>query len=163
MYQFRVLAFGLNLSPWAFSRLIDAVMARFRQVSESPSSNYLDDLLLRNQVASTLEADRDSLIRLLDRLGFITNLGKSDLVPSRRFVHLSMEFLTDLNRVRLPEARIQTVVSLSRQLAQTGTASAGVWLQLLGLLSAAANLIPLRRLHARPLQLHGWVGAIGWN
>lgn len=48
---------------------------------------------------STQRQKRSSL---LDHLGFLVNWGKSDLRPSQRFVHLGMEFLTDLNLVRLP-------------------------------------------------------------
>lgn len=62
-----------------------------------------------------------------------------------------MEFLTDRNLVRLPEKRI---LKLAGQVLLAETVMAMVWLQLLGLLNAAVDLVPLGRLYTRPLQLH---------
>lgn len=89
---------------------MDVVVAKARQTSSSPTSNYLDNLLLRNQGASSLAKDRNSLLDLLLQLGFLVNGGKSN-----RFVHLGIEFLTGLNLARLPEKCTLKVTELARQ------------------------------------------------
>lgn len=154
VYQFRALPFGLNLSPWVFTRLMDAVMAKARQASLSPSSNYLDDLLLRNQDQSRLQVDRDALLNLLIELGFIVNMEKSDLTPQRSFIHLGMQFQTQENLVRLPEKRIVSILECVQSTLDNRDSSARHWLRLLGLANAAAELIPQGRLFLRPLQLY---------
>nr|KAG5692773.1 hypothetical protein BaRGS_009389 [Batillaria attramentaria] len=96
VYAFRAMPFGLNLSPWAFTRMMDSVMSAVRQVTTSSISNYLDDILQKNLSPSVLQSDLASLRRILSQLGWLVNLNKSDLVPSQRFEHLGMFFLTDV-------------------------------------------------------------------
>lgn len=153
VYQFRALPFGLNLSPWVFTRLVDTVVAHARQDSLSPTSNYLDDLLLKNQAPERLATDRDALLHLLNSLGFIINMEKSDLTPSQDFIHLGMHFLTHENRVRLPDKRLEPLIECVRQVRSETSSSARTWLRLLGLLNAAADIVPDGRLFLRPLQM----------
>lgn len=154
VFQFRALPFGLNLSPWVFTRLIDAVVAEARRSSLSPTSNYLDDLLLKNQDDSRLQVDRDALLNLLRELGFLVNLEKSDLTPDKSFIHLGMEFHTDRNLVRLPEKRIVPVLECVESILNSPSSTARHWLRLIGLANAAAELLPDGRLFLRPLQMY---------
>lgn len=154
VYQFRSLPFGLNLSPWIFTRLVDAVMALYRRTGSSSSSNYLDDLLAKNQNSATLERDRDALLQLLSDLGFLVNMGKSDLTPSQDFIHLGMHFLTHKNRVKLPEKRVGPILDCVSMILASQASTARQWLRLLGLLNAAADIITDGRLFLRPLQLY---------
>lgn len=154
VYQFCALPFGLNLSPWVFTRLMDAVIAESRRSSLSPTSNYLDDLLLRSQDREQLGLDRDALLSLLEELGFIVNREKSDLTPSRTFVHLGMLFCTEENRVSLPEKRIASIIECVDATLNSPSSTARHWLRLLGLTNAAAELLPYGRLSLRPLQLY---------
>nr|KAG5710727.1 hypothetical protein BaRGS_035129 [Batillaria attramentaria] len=143
-----------DLRPWVFTRLMDAVAARVRLVSLSQLSNYLDDLLLKHQVAATLASDRDRLLCLLQQLGFLVNAEKSDLSPSQNYVHLGMQFDTVRNLVSLPQKRIDSILEAVSILVNQPTSPARHWLRVLGLLSAAADLLPLGRLRTRRLQLY---------
>lgn len=154
VYQFRALPFGLNLSPWVFTRIVDSVVAYARQDSDSPTSNYLDDLLLKNQLQDRLATDRDFLLNLLTDLGFLINMEKSDLTPSQDFIHLGMHFLTHENRVRLPDKRVLPLVECVEKILTNHWSSARMWLRLLGLLNAAADIVPHGRLFLRPLQIY---------
>nr|KAG5695291.1 hypothetical protein BaRGS_028226 [Batillaria attramentaria] len=111
VYQFKTLPFGLNLSPWIFTRLMDTVEATVRLSLSSQLSNYLDDLLLKNQIADSLSQDRDVFLSLLRNLGFLVNLDKSDLLPSQKCLHLGMFFETDANRISLPQKRIDAILA----------------------------------------------------
>ena len=42
VYTFAALPFGLSISPWVFTRLLDVVVAHARRVTHSEVSNYLD-------------------------------------------------------------------------------------------------------------------------
>nr|KAG5707751.1 hypothetical protein BaRGS_003326 [Batillaria attramentaria] len=154
VYQFKALPFGLNLSPWIFTRLMDTVAATARLSLSSQLSNYLDDLLLKNQIAESLSQDRDVFLSLLRNLGFLVNLDKSDLLPSQKFLHLGMFFETDANRISLPQKRIDAILAVVEEILSQPSSPARLWLRFLGLLNAAADLLPLGRLRTRRLQLY---------
>ena len=82
VYSFKALPFGLSLAPWVFTHLVDAVIAVVRRSTTSQISNYLDDFLQKNQLATVLEHDLQVLMGHLHILGFQVNLLKSDLNPS---------------------------------------------------------------------------------
>ena len=151
--QFVCLPFGLNLAPWAFTRTMNAVMSHFRKKATSPTSNYLDDLLLRNAQVEALAGDRDRLLALLTDLGWLLNQEKSDLEPSQDFCHLGMRFRTDENRVGLTEKRIEKILTLVTSFVESKERLARDWLQLLGVMNAAAELLHLGRLFLRPVQM----------
>lgn len=153
IFQFKSLPFGLNLSPWVFTRIMDAVMSFARRSASCQLSNYLDDLMVKGMLRDKLEADRDSLLTLLQSLGFLVNEQKSDLVPAQQFVHLGMFFQTDLNKVSLTEKRITKIVAGVSRFLELPSPPASLWLHVLGLMSAAADLLPLGRLQARTTQL----------
>lgn len=153
VFQFVCLPFGLNIAPWAFTRIMNAVMAAFRMKAESPSSNYLDDLMLRNASKQLLALDRDRLLTHLDKLGWLINRSKSDLEPAQDFCHLGMRFNTVENRVGLTDKRIGKILDTITSFLDADQKSARQWLQLLGLLNAAADLVRLGRLALRPLQM----------
>ena len=53
VFQFMVLLFGMSLSPWIFTKLMEVIASHLRQraISVFP---YLDDWLIRNQICSWL-------------------------------------------------------------------------------------------------------------
>ena len=65
------------------------------------TSNYLDDILQKHQFPGVLAKETGILFYFIRSLGFKVNLEKSELVPSKTFVHLGIMFQTHLNRVSL--------------------------------------------------------------
>jgi hypothetical protein len=160
VFAFRAMPFGLNLSPWIFTRLMDTVMADIRLHTSSEISSYLDDILQKHVDASVLTQDLQFLLQRLEELGFLINRLKSDLTPSQDFVHLGMHFRTDLALVKLPEKRVTKLLTAVQQmLAMTSTTPRHIS-KVIGLCAAAADLIPLGRLRVRPLQ---WALAKLWS
>ena len=101
VYSFKALPFGLSLAPWVFTRLVDAVVAVVRRSTTSQISNYLDDFLQKNQLATVLEHNLQILTGRTSALPQVqVNLLKSDLKPSMDFVHLGMHFLKHLDLVK---------------------------------------------------------------
>lgn len=152
VYAFRALPFGLNLSPWVFTRLMDEVMAIHRHSASAVTSNYLDDILQRHQSPTILEKDLWSLLGLMRSLGWIVNLEKSDLVPSQTFIHLGMLFRTADNRVSLSPKRVDKILTFVTDVLQSDSISARRFLSLLGMMNAATDLLVLGRLFLRPIQ-----------
>ena len=79
VFQFRVLPFGLSVSPRVFTRVLDAMTAHVRSLGFQVH-HYLDDWLLRNQQLAQLRTQTQDLLHLTTRLGWI---------PSQRDVRVS--------------------------------------------------------------------------
>ncbi len=152
-YQFMVLPFGLSTAPRVFTILMEAVAAAARRMGVS-LLQYLDDWLLVNQSRHLLLGDLSTLWDLILSLGLIPNLEKSELIPSQNFTYVGMNFLTDHEILRLPEERIASTLVVVFEVLNAPSLTARRLLSLLGTLSAAAGLLPLGRLHLRPLQVY---------
>ena len=63
---------------------------------------YLDDWLIKNLFRNRLITQTRFCIQIIQSLGFLPNLKKSDLFPSQKFTFIGMEFLSQQNLVRVP-------------------------------------------------------------
>ena len=153
IFQFKALAFGLSTSPFVFTYLMN-VIATFLRKRAIILHPYLDDWLARNQCRRTLLEHRHYLMSLITSLGLIINYEKSELVPTQTFTFIGMEFLINLNLVRVPQDRIQKILQAILVFSQETFVSARTFLSLLGQLNAAADHVVLGRLHLRPLQTY---------
>ena len=152
VFHFRALPFGLSTSPYIFTLLMTVIATylRRRAIILHP---YLDDWLSRNQSRLILLEHRHFIIQLITSLGLIINQEKSDLIPTQMFTFIGMEFLTHMNIVRVPQARVQILLETVKKFSQKTYVSAREFLSLLGQLNAAAAFVMLGRLHLRPLQM----------
>ena len=152
VFHFRALPFGLSTSPYIFTLLMTVIATylRRRAIILHP---YLDDWLSRNQSRLILLEHRHFIIQLITSLGLIVNQEKSDLIPTQMFTFIGMEFLTHMNIVRVPQARVQILLETVKKFSQKTYVSAREFLSLLGQLNAAADFVMLGRLHLRPLQM----------
>ena len=89
------------------------------------------------------------MIWLLLKLGFLISWKKSELVPSQDFIFLGEHYRTDLGLVFPPEEKIVTLQFLVNNFFQISSVPARQFLQLIGFLM---DVIPLGRLHIRPIQ-----------
>ena len=152
VFHFRALPFGLSTSPYIFTLLMTVIVTylRRRAIILHP---YLDDWLSRNQSRLILLEHRHFIIQLITSLGLIINQEKSDLIPTQMFTFIGMEFLTHMNIVRVPQARVQILLETVKKFSQKTYVSAREFLSLLRQLNAAADFVMLGRLHLRPLQM----------
>ncbi|CAG2227331.1 unnamed protein product [Mytilus edulis] len=89
-------------------------------------------------------------------------LEKSEIIPSQDFVFLGEHFLTSVGLVLPPEEKFTKLCQKIHLFLTVQSVTARQFLQLLGLLNSLADVIPLGRLHIRPLQfyLHKlWIAA----
>ncbi|KAL0155411.1 hypothetical protein M9458_049674, partial [Cirrhinus mrigala] len=122
-YQYRVLPFGLALSPRTFTKCVDAALAPLR-LRGIRILNYIDVWLILAQSEHMAVQHRDVVLAHMKELGLRLNAKKSVLTA-----------LTTVTRVK--EGRSLTVKQFQR---------------LLGLMPAASNMIPFGLLYMRPLQ-----------
>jgi hypothetical protein len=113
---------------------------------------YLDDMLIRaGSMSEALEA-RDTLIFLLENLGFTINRKKSILQPTHRLEFLGMEIDTLEMTITLPERKVQEIISLCHRRLAQGILSLREMSQLIGKLYSTSPAILQAPLQIRALQ-----------
>ncbi|XP_028302770.1 LOW QUALITY PROTEIN: uncharacterized protein LOC114463422 [Gouania willdenowi] len=155
-WQFRVLPFGLSLTPRVFTRCVSAALAplQSRGLKVLP---YLDDWLICAPSRVQASQDTEHLLSHVARLGLKVNVEKSCLVPSRvtTFIGVLMNSVT-----MTAKPSHHRVDGIFRQLALFRE---GRWLtyvsflRLLGKLTSVSGVVPLGLLSLRPLQR--WVNS----
>ena len=83
IYEFLCLYFGLGPAPRIFTKLLKIPIAVLRRI-QIRIIIYLDDMLLMSQTINGVEIAKDTLIFLLQSLGFVANLQKSILEPLQK-------------------------------------------------------------------------------
>ena len=111
VYEFTCLAFGLNITPFIFTKLLKPVMTWLRRLGYT-SVIYLDDILL---FGNTYKECRNNFLatwNILEFLGFIINKEKSVPIPSQTCVWLGFLFDSRNMVISLTEERKQKILAL---------------------------------------------------
>ncbi len=163
-YQYKVLPFGLSLSPRVFTKVVEAALVPLREQGVR-ILNYLDDWLILAQSRRQLSAHRDLVLKHLSLLGLRVNWEKSKLVPTQRISFLGMEFDSVNQTARLTQERAQSVLNCFKTLSGRTAVPLKLFQRLLGHMAAAAVTVPLGLLHMRPLQhwLYGRIPRWAWK
>ncbi len=163
-YQYKVLPFGLSLSPRVFTKVTEAALVPLRERGVR-ILNYLDDWLILAQSREQLRAHKDLVLRHLSQLGLRVNWEKSKLVPTQRISFLGMELDSVNQTARLTQERAQSVLNCLKTLSGRTAVPLKLFQRLLGHMAAAAAIVPLGLLHMRPLQhwLHGRIPRWAWE
>ena len=110
VYQFRALCFGLSTAPQVFTRVFTQV-GRWLRLLNIRVLLYLDDWLVLDQTRSKILRDVDVILRLSQELGFLVNLEKSSLLPSRQALYLGMEINSETFWVSPSERRVNNFLA----------------------------------------------------
>ncbi len=163
-YQYKVLPFGLSLSPRVFTKVVEAALVPLREQGVR-ILNYLDDWLILAQSRKQLSAHRDLVLKHLSLLGLRVNWEKSKLVPTQRISFLGMEFDSVNQTARLTQERAQSVLNCFKTLSCRTAVPLKLFQRLLGHMAAAAVTVPLGLLHMRTLQhwLYGRIPRWAWK
>ena len=115
---------------------------------------YLDDWLVHHPDRRILLRHQALLLDTLDLVGFILNRKKSELDLTQDLQFLGIHLRLDLGRALLPESKAGEIVACARHLSSLKVLDYSQVSHLMGSLNWASGLIPLGRLHLRPLQRH---------
>ncbi len=163
-WQYRVLPFGLSLSPHVFTKVVEGALTPLREVGVG-ILNYLDDWLILTQSREQLGNPRDLLLRHLSQLGLRVNWEKSKLSPVQRISFLGVELDSVSMTARLTEESAQAVLNCLSSFRGRNVVPLKQFQRLLGHMASAAAVTPLGLLHMRPLQycLHSQVPRWAWR
>ncbi|KAI2651171.1 Transposon Ty3-G Gag-Pol polyprotein [Labeo rohita] len=159
-YQFRVLPFGLALSPRTFTKCVDAALVPLR-LQGIRILNYIDDWLILAASESLAVQHRDVVLAHMKALGLRLNAKKSVLSPSQRTPYLGVVWDSTTMQARLSPARIESILAAVKRVKEGRSLTVKQFLQLLGLMAAASNVIPFGLLYMRPLQW--WLKTKGFS
>ena len=92
LYKFTCLCFGLACAPQIFTKLLKVPFALLKRLNVRVVI-YLDDMLIFGRSIEEAMQARDTLIFLLQKLGFVLNLEKLQLQPVKtlEFLELNMK------------------------------------------------------------------------
>ena len=108
LYEFLCLCFGLGPAPRLFPKLLKVPIALLRRLNICLVI-YLDGILLMGRTEEILMS-RNTLIFLLQHLGFLINLKKSVLTPSQQIESLGPTIDTYTMTVALTEEKMEKAI-----------------------------------------------------
>ncbi|XP_050958021.1 uncharacterized protein LOC127159160 [Labeo rohita] len=123
-YQYKVLPFGLALSPRVFTKLAEGALAPVWERGIR-ILNYLDDWLIIAHSRDLLCEHRDLVLQHLSLLGLQVNCEKSKLSPVQSISFFGMELDSVNMMARLTEECVQSVLDLSEAPGAYGSCSRG--------------------------------------
>lgn len=156
-FQFRVLPFGLSLSPRVFTRVVAAALSplQARGIKILP---YLDDWLICAPTREQASRDTVTVLEHIDRLGLRVNLDKSNLAPAQRTVFLGVSLNTISMKACPSPQRVGGIVTMLSAFRRGRALPFVLYLRLLGMLTAASGVVPLGLLWLRPMQM--WLNSL---
>jgi hypothetical protein len=136
-----------------FTKVVICVVAFLRQRGVQIHA-YLDDWILHNRDRKKLVLDTKLTVKVLEKVGFLLNLEKSQLQPSQNLDYLGARFLLSQALVTITDSRWERLQEVLAPFFQEDLLSARKFLELLGLMASCLDVVPLSRLQMRPLQFY---------
>ena len=158
-YQFRALPFRIATAPLGFTRVVKEV--KFIALSQGvPIHQYLDDWPVRAKHQDTCARDVQKLITLVEKLGWIVNLKKSELKPTQDLEFLCYRFNLREGLVYPNQKKLDKLKILMVSILQGHTTTPRKLMSLIGVMASMEKTVPLGRIHMRPFQ---WFLKINWQ
>ena len=111
LYEFLCVCFGLGPAPTISTKIPVSVLLRL----DILIIIYLDDMLLIGHTIEETLMGRDTVIFLLQQLGFVRNLKKSVLTPTQRIEFLGVTIDLLIMTMSLPEKKVSKI-KLNKQI-----------------------------------------------
>ena len=148
-YQFKALPLGLSTAPMEFTVVAKEVklMATHKGIR---THRYLDDWLVRAKSHQTCLQHTQTLVTMCRDLGWLVNVGKSELEPKQVFDFVGYQFDLRSGRVRPTPDRWQNLQEKILSLLSLPACPVRQFMSLIGL----QKQVHLGRLHMRPIQWH---------
>ena len=108
-YEFLCLCFGLEPAPRVFTKILKVPISLLRRLNIRVLI-YLDDMLLMSQSIERLLVARDTVIFLLQHLGFVINLKKSVMEPVQTIEYLGLVTNSIQMTLSLTEEKVKGIL-----------------------------------------------------
>ena len=151
LYQFLCLCFGLVPAPRIFTKLMKVPISLLRRLNIRLIV-FLDDILILAKTFQEAEMTRNTLIFVLQHLGFTINFPKSMWKPVQLILFLGVEVDSLELKSSLPKEKMENIVSQCQDLLKAKTVTVRELTQLVGRLSSAAIAVLPAPLQYRAMQ-----------
>ena len=152
LYEFLCLCFALGPAPRIFTKLLKVPMTILRSINIKIII-YLDNMLLIGHSLEEIVMSRDTVMFLLQHLGFVINWKKSVLTPVQEKEFLGLTINSVTLELSLNKTKIQKVVSECKNLLNNPQTSILELTRLIGLLTSIFQAVLPARLNSRFLQI----------
>ena len=149
-YCYKALPFGLNMSPYLFTKLLRPVVRTLRERGIRIVI-YLDDIILFCESKELCTRHTKIVLQVLQSLGFTINWKKSVLEPVYKIEYLGLVFDSLSMQVSLPERKRIKVSELCEAASKKPVNTIQYFSELQGNLIAACSAIPYGLLYTRAL------------
>lgn len=140
LFEFNCLPFGLSSAPFVFTKLLKPVLTELRRQGHTIVA-YLDDLLCINNNYWSCLSTANSVIDILEKLGFVINYEKSVLIPSKHCRYLGMIINTSEMILELPREKRDKISVMLNTLSKKSQISIRDFAKFLGTLTAACPAV----------------------
>ena len=151
LYEYTALPFGLSAAPRTFTKVLKPVLAALR-VAGTRLVAYLDDFLILGGTKEEAEAAFQRTKNLLQSLGFVINLEKSQSQATQRIEFLG--FVIDSKEMvfRLPQKRVKQIKNECKKILQKDQVTVRELARVVGVLATSHLAVLPAPLHYRALQ-----------
>lgn len=151
LYQFTCLPFGLCTSPRIFTKVLKPAVRHLRQQGITLVI-YLDDILIISTTYDKCKSDTQSVIKLMENLGFVINCKKSCLTPSKQIKFLGFILNSETMKVELPLDKREKIDNKCHWLISRERCSILRLAEVIGLLISAVPTVPYGLLYTKILE-----------
>ena len=148
LYEFLCLCFGLGPAPLIFTKLLKIPIALLRRINVRII--FLDDMLVMAQTLKEISQAKETLIFLLQNLGFLINFKKSQLTSVKEILGLVINSVN--MTLVLPQEKVLDIQNRCAQLIASPKTTIMELTKLLGKLSFTAQAVLPGRIQCRYLQ-----------
>ena len=149
LYEFCCLCFELSPAPLIFTKLLKVPISFLRKINVRIII-YLDDMLLMASSLEDLLMARDTLIFILQHLGFLINIKKFYKKPTSTLEFLGVIVDSGEITLSLPKEKLLKVRTHYQEMLEKGKVTVRELIKLIGRLSSTAIAVlpaPLHYLH----------------
>ena len=148
LYEFLCLCLGLGPVPRIFTKLLKIPITILRRINIKMLI-YLDDMLLMGHSIEEISMCRDTVIFLLQYLGYVINWKKSVLTPVQKIEFLGLKVNSVNLEISLTDEKIQKVKTKCQNLLTEPATSILELTRVIGLLTSTIQAVLLARLQCR--------------
>lgn len=159
LYEFHCLPFGYKLSPYIFTKILKPV-SEFLRSKGIRCVFYIDDILIMGRTEEECAKNVSIATKLLKFLGFILNLEKCQLQPSRKFKYLGFLYDSVKLTISLTEKKKEYILNLCKKYIEKTRSNIRKWAKFVGILVAASPAIKYSTLYIKSLERCKYIGLL---
>lgn len=150
-FEYTCLAFGLNASPWVFTKLL-RVAVTFLRRSGIRLVIYLDDLLIVWSSTEECWTSVALVIKILQSFSFLINFPKSETTPVQAREYIGLITNSVLMSFHLTKKKVDDIKRLSRETLKKKKCSLRELAKIIGNVNWATYAVKFAQSHFRALQ-----------